>query len=147
MTAPSAVGVLREVVEAARAVESVADHATFVSDECCCGSRIDAHGMGDGHAPVDSGSYYGGQALDALRTALTQADAALASLEAAEGVVVDDAMVERACVAATATYGTPWSDSLWDHRKGDRERFRNTMRAALTAALTPPAAASDGEGE
>ncbi len=61
-----------ELIEAAKSVDGVADHASFVSDECCCGSRMDAHDMGSGHAPVDSGTYYGGQALDRLRAALAR---------------------------------------------------------------------------
>ena len=62
--------VVAELIDAASWVDSVSGHASFVSDECCCGSRMDAHDMGSGHAPVDSGAYYGGQALDRLAAAL-----------------------------------------------------------------------------
>ena len=63
---------IADLIEAAKGVDGIADHASFVSDECCCGSRMDAHDMGSGHAPVDSGHYYGGPALDRLNAALVR---------------------------------------------------------------------------
>lgn len=59
-----------ELIEAAKCVMGVADNADFVSDVCCCGSRMDRHLHGDNHAPTDSGTHYGNIALDKLRAAL-----------------------------------------------------------------------------
>lgn len=61
--------------------------------------------------------------------------------EYAEGVEVDDAMVERACLAAIETDQATketWLDPSYDE---ERKSFRIGMRAALTAAL------SEREGE
>lgn len=61
-----------ELIEAAKCVMGVADNADFVSDVCCCGSRMDRHSHGDNHGPTDSGTYYGNIALDRLRAALAR---------------------------------------------------------------------------
>lgn len=45
-------------------VQAADDGLIDVETGCCmCGSPVDQHGMGDGHSPVDSGSYF----LDQLR--------------------------------------------------------------------------------
>lgn len=37
---------------------------------CCCGSPVEGHGFGDGHSPVDEGSYFVSNAIAAARQAL-----------------------------------------------------------------------------
>ena len=39
----------------------------YASKEICmCGSRVDAHGMGDGHSPVSEWDYYAWQEEEAI---------------------------------------------------------------------------------
>jgi hypothetical protein len=38
---------------------------------CMCGSRIEHHGMGDGHSPVDEGLYYANKLREEVKAALS----------------------------------------------------------------------------
>lgn len=46
------------------------EHGDFREGHCMCGSAVNAHGIGDGHAPVDAGEYYAGQVMEELRAIL-----------------------------------------------------------------------------
>ncbi|WP_275628968.1 hypothetical protein [Pseudomonas sp. 273] len=48
------------------------EHGDFSEGHCMCGSAVDSHGIGDGHAPVDAGEYYAGQVMEELRTLLSE---------------------------------------------------------------------------
>lgn len=43
------------------------EHADTTNGCCCCGSMVADHGYGDGHSPVDSGSYHAQQIIDEAR--------------------------------------------------------------------------------
>ena len=47
-------------------------HGVFEDGYCCCGSSVDSHGLGDGHAPVDALSYHAGQVCESIDTALAE---------------------------------------------------------------------------
>lgn len=40
------------------------------SGVCCCGSAMDAHGLGCGHGPVDQGEHYASLLLESIREIL-----------------------------------------------------------------------------
>ncbi|MCS7773704.1 hypothetical protein N0039_31190, partial [Pseudomonas aeruginosa] len=46
------------------------EHGDYREGHCMCGSSVDGHGIGDGHAPVDAGEYYAGQVMEELRALL-----------------------------------------------------------------------------
>jgi hypothetical protein len=46
------------------------EHGDYREGHCMCGSSVDGHGIGDGHAPVDAGEYYAGQVMEELRDLL-----------------------------------------------------------------------------
>ncbi len=56
-------GLLRKLLE-------LIEHGDFSEGHCMCGSAVDSHGIGDGHAPVDAGEYYAGQVMEELRALL-----------------------------------------------------------------------------
>lgn len=58
-------GLLREARE-------LIDHGDFREGHCMCGSGIEWHGLGDGHAPVDAGEYYAGQIRERIDAALAE---------------------------------------------------------------------------
>lgn len=49
---------------------------------CCCGNAVDSHGFGDGHSPVDEGSYF-------IMNAIKDAEEALASPVSGDGSSAD----------------------------------------------------------
>jgi hypothetical protein len=60
------------LVEALRDARELIARGDFREGHCMCGSSVDGHGIGDGHAPVDAGEYYAGQVaerIDALLAA------------------------------------------------------------------------------
>lgn len=59
-------GLLRKLLE-------LIEHGDFSEGHCMCGSAVDSHGIGDGHAPVDAGEYYAGQVMEELRALLAAA--------------------------------------------------------------------------
>ncbi|MFU5132675.1 hypothetical protein ACM7ZR_30235 [Pseudomonas aeruginosa] len=48
------------------------EHGDYREGHCMCGSPVDSHGIGDGHAPIDAGEYYAGQVMEELRALLNQ---------------------------------------------------------------------------
>ncbi|EOB7989769.1 TPA: hypothetical protein ACNRRD_001904 [Pseudomonas aeruginosa] len=48
------------------------EHGDYREGHCMCGSPVDSHGIGDGHAPIDAGEYYAGQVMEELRVLLNQ---------------------------------------------------------------------------
>ncbi|HCC4868751.1 TPA: hypothetical protein M5N95_004654 [Pseudomonas aeruginosa] len=48
------------------------EHGDYREGHCMCGSSVDGHGIGDGHAPVDAGEYYAGQVMEELRALLSE---------------------------------------------------------------------------
>ncbi|HHX6500977.1 TPA: hypothetical protein ACVGJ1_002850 [Pseudomonas aeruginosa] len=50
------------------------EHGDYREGHCMCGSSVDGHGIGDGHAPVDAGEYYAGQVMEELRALLSEQD-------------------------------------------------------------------------
>ncbi len=48
------------------------EHGDYREGHCMCGSPVDSHGIGDGHAPIDAGEYYAGQVIEELRALLNQ---------------------------------------------------------------------------
>ena len=57
-------------LEALRMCLSVLHNADLRTGYCCCGSKVDMHIMGDGHSPVDEGTRYQYEAIDAARKAI-----------------------------------------------------------------------------
>lgn len=58
-------GLLRKLLE-------LMEHGDYREGHCMCGSPVDSHGIGDGHAPIDAGEYYAGQVMEELRALLNQ---------------------------------------------------------------------------
>ncbi|HEP8838426.1 TPA: hypothetical protein VDU70_002226 [Pseudomonas aeruginosa] len=50
------------------------EHGDYREGHCMCGSSVDGHGIGDGHAPVDAGEYCAGQVMEELRALLSEQD-------------------------------------------------------------------------
>lgn len=48
------------------------EHGDYREGHCMCGSPVDSHGIGDGHAPIDAGEYYAGQVMEELRDLLSE---------------------------------------------------------------------------
>lgn len=48
------------------------EHGDYREGHCMCGSPVDSHGIGDGHAPIDAGEYYAGQVMEELRALLNE---------------------------------------------------------------------------
>lgn len=77
-SAPAMIAEIRELrAENARLRGKVSDALAFLrsapleSGYCCCGSPVDGHGIGDGHAPVDDLAYYASNLASDLSAALT----------------------------------------------------------------------------
>lgn len=64
------------LVDALKSCLEMLERADCSTGYCCCGSKVDDHGMGDGHSPVDEGGYYQLQAIESARTALAAAGVA-----------------------------------------------------------------------
>lgn len=62
-----------ELLEALKQCLGMLEQADCSTWYCCCGSPMDGHGIGDGHGPVDQGSYYQCNAMDAARSAIAKA--------------------------------------------------------------------------
>ena len=65
----------RKVTLDSQLVESIIyalENGDFATGYCMCGSPVDSHGLGDGHAPTEAGEYYVGQMLEELRKCLSQ---------------------------------------------------------------------------
>lgn len=60
----------KDLIVAAKAALEALERADCSTGYCCCGSSVESHGMGDGHSPVDEGSYYQLNVITALRAAL-----------------------------------------------------------------------------
>lgn len=58
---------LREALGDAR---ELIGHGDFSTGVCMCGSGVDGHTIGDGHAPTDEGDYYAGQVMERIDAAL-----------------------------------------------------------------------------
>ena len=64
-----------QMLEALRQCVAMLERADCSTGYCCCGSKVDSHGMGDGHSPVDEGDHYQCHALEQARLAITAAEA------------------------------------------------------------------------
>lgn len=60
-------------LEALRMCLSVLHNADLRTGYCCCGSKVEMHTMGDGHSPVDEGTYYQHKAIDTASKAIDAA--------------------------------------------------------------------------
>lgn len=56
----------------AQSILHALENGDFTTGYCMCGSPVDGHGIGDGHAPVDAGVHYAMQTLEDLRKCLNQ---------------------------------------------------------------------------
>lgn len=67
---------LRAEVEALRALladaRELIEHGDFREGHCMCGSAVEGHTFGDGHAPCDAGEYYAGQVRERIDAALDE---------------------------------------------------------------------------
>jgi len=61
---------LRLAVEVLELAEGILQHADCSTGYCCCGSSVKSHTFGDGHSPVDEGSYAQIGAMKRLKEAL-----------------------------------------------------------------------------
>ena len=93
-----------DAVEIAAALKAARDFivSTDNTSGCCmCGSPVEGHGMGDGHSPVDEGSYHAAQVvecIDQATSALTRragGDAIPAASRAAGGGEVSNIISEQ----------------------------------------------------
>lgn len=55
-----------------RDARELIDHGDFREGYCMCGSGVEGHSLGDGHAPVDAGEYYAGQVRERIDAALAE---------------------------------------------------------------------------
>lgn len=59
-----------------RDARELIDHGDFREGHCMCGSGVEGHSLGDGHAPVDAGEYYAGQVRERIDAALAEVEKA-----------------------------------------------------------------------
>ncbi len=64
--------VAKELVELLRSSRELIEHGDFREGHCMCGSAVESHGISDGHPPTDAGSYYAGQLMERIDTALAK---------------------------------------------------------------------------
>lgn len=67
-----------DLLAALRSCLAMLERADCSTGYCCCGSSVEGHGIGDGHGPVDEGSYHQCNAMDAARAALAKSAGAQA---------------------------------------------------------------------
>lgn len=81
-------------------------HGNFETGLCCCGGSVDRYGMGDGHSPVDEGSYYAGSVSERIDALLSSAEPV--SPQPAQGVEgLVEALEQIADARETPTLGDP----------------------------------------
>jgi len=62
-----------ELVEALQGCLVMLERANCSTGYCCCGMRVDTHGFGDGHSPVDEGDYHQSNAVERASAAIAKA--------------------------------------------------------------------------